>query len=175
MNKWLKNRDINDYVIRQGESCDYLKKYFSTVIAPKISDDYGKRILDVLLKVHLRQRNDITKLIGVIPNIERKSFYFDNMIKDKTDLKTLLVVQYISYLRGKKRYNILKKHFNEDNLKFVGLWSRFYVDAEFNAERVLKYMKIKYGLKIYFMIWKYKIKEHILINLINKYNENKLG
>lgn len=174
MNKWLKNKNILNYVIRQGQSCDYLKTYFKNDLEPLL-DIEGKKLLNKLLSCHARQKDDIIFIIKELPETDRTSYYFDSMIGKNTDPKILLVIQYISYLRGKKRYALLKDFESEENMKFINMWIHFYVDATSNSRYTVEYLINKYGIKIFLTIWKYKIKEFFLIRKINRYNNSIYG
>jgi hypothetical protein len=164
---WLKNKDIYAYVVRQARSCDYLEIYFDS-LRPRL-DKRGNLLLDKLLLCHRRQKMDIQNVIGTILSMKRNSFYFDNMKKGSDDLMTLLIIQYISYVRGKKRYELLKEN-NIDN-SFRGIWVKFYDDASNNADITLNYLRITYGHSFIFKLWLLKIREYFLIRKINKFNQ----
>ena len=74
------------------------------------------------------------------------------MNKEKDDVKTLLIIQYISYLRGKKRYALLRDYADSSNLKFRWMWSNFYKDADNNAKMTMKYLIEEYGFVFFSLI-----------------------
>ena len=172
MKNWLKNRNILDYVVRQGQSCDYLESHFNRSLRDKLDGD-GCELLDRLIVCHKRQKQDITNIIGNIPECKVSSFYFGEMVDNNTNTMMLLSIQYVSYLRGKKRYKMLMNHETKKNKKFIRMWQKFYVDASHNAYMTLDYILGKWGVKVMVVIWFLMLKEQFLIRKINKHNASR--
>lgn len=169
---WLKNKDIYAYVVRQSRSCDYLETYFDSLRLRL--DEAGNLLLNELLFCHRRQKTDIKKIIGTILPTSRASFYFDSMKKGCDDVMSLLIIQHISYLRGKKRYELLKEYKSLGNVFYSEMWAKFYEDAGNNADITLDYIRATYKHEFWvvtFKLWFFKIKEYFLIRKINRFNK----
>lgn len=169
-NRWLWKKDILAYVIRQAQSCDYLENYFNSDLRGKLDKD-GQELLDKLISCHRRQKNDIELIMGVkVPERNGGSYYFDNMRKGNDKPMFLLALQYVSYVRGEKRYALLIEHESRENLPFINMWKRFHMDAKRNADLVLEYMIERWNIKPFPILIKLLIREQILIWKINRYN-----
>ncbi len=172
MKNWLKNRNILSYVIRQGQSCDYLESHFNRFLRVKLDKD-GCELLDSLIVCHRQQKQNIISIIGDITKRDINSFYFDKMIDNNTNPIILLQIQYVSYLRGQKRYKLLMNYETKENKKFIRMWKKFYIDARNNAYMTLDYILSKWGSKVMIILWFLMLKEYFLMRKINKYNKNK--
>jgi hypothetical protein len=153
--RWAEKTDIESYAVRQATSCDYLEKLFDNILEiSEINKPELSLLFDKLQKVHRRQNQDLKALIEVSKKDDRRSFYFESMYEyfglslvrlpkhfDQKDLLAILLVQYVSYLRGKDRYEILKGYNKGQNKRFVGVWSKFYDDAGSNAQIVLSFIQ----------------------------------
>lgn len=161
---WIKNKNIKKYTIRQAQSCDYLEDYFNSKLIPQV-DNKGKKLLTKLLECHKRQKKDIENIIGVVNKRKGTSYYFDKMISKHRGILSLLSIQYVSYVRGSKRYYLLM-----NQLQYKELWEKFFIDANTNADLVLDYLIDKYKIKALPYLFYFSIKEKYIIYKINRYN-----
>ena len=53
------------------------------------------------------------------------------------EIQARLVIQAVSYLRGKDRYRLLKEFESEENRIFRPVWGAFFRDAGTNAEKTI--------------------------------------
>lgn len=146
--KWVEWIDIKNYAQRQAQSCVYLEKMFGKIKQPVCAP-----IFKYLINVHRRQYQDLSDVVFIPRDANRKSFYFDNMykafnlstdkleIKGEGDLIVIFAIQMISYLRGKDRYKLLKEFGAKENAPFVHVWKKFYQDAGGNAEKTFEFMR----------------------------------
>jgi hypothetical protein len=142
---WLEQLDLDQYAIRQAQSCDYLEKTFSSINPQSLELE---NLFSNLLNVHRRQYDDLSSVVDVPAVDGRKSFYFDQMYghfglstddlsnTNGDDLLTILSIQAVSYLRGEDRYVLLK----DENIPYSDVWNKFYQDAGSNAKLVFEFL-----------------------------------